>query len=129
MSEDQRQRLDKYLWFARVVKTRTLAAKLISGGNVRVNTERITSPSKLVAPGDVLTIAVQRTVRVLKINAPGVRRGPFVEAKQLYEEIGETATPAKHGMAHDTRPDSKPGPAPRPDKRARRAAALLKRQE
>ena len=125
-----RLRLDKYLWFARVVKSRTLAAKLISGGNVRVNSERTTSPAKSVAPGDVLTISLERTVRVLRIMAPGTRRGPFEEARLLYEEILQDPAPRPFsgGMAYGF--DHPAGPEPdktRPDKRARREGALMKR--
>ena len=119
-----RQRLDKYLWFARVTKTRTLAAKLVSGGNVRVNSERITSPSKAVAPGDVLTVTLERSIRVLKIVHPGQRRGPYEEARLLYDEIiDETAKPeAAQDEEGSPRPDHG-----RPDKRLRRQGAQMKR--
>jgi ribosome-associated heat shock protein Hsp15 len=81
------QRLDKFLWFARVVKTRSLAAKLIGGGFVRVNGQRVEQPAKLVKPGDVLTIALEHQTRVLRVLAPGTRRGPFEEARLLFEEL------------------------------------------
>lgn len=67
----RRQRLDKWLWFARVVKTRTLAAKLVSEGHVRINGAQQDAPAKLVSSGDVLTIALERDVKVLKVLAPG----------------------------------------------------------
>jgi ribosome-associated heat shock protein Hsp15 len=92
-----RQRIDKWLWFARVVKSRTLAQKLVLAGKVRINREKCGSPSDLVRPGDVLTITVERRVLVLRIAQPGVRRGPPVEARQLYEDLSpplETAVPA-----------------------------------
>src|ERR1039458_9208131 len=63
----ERQRLDKWLWFARVVRTRTLAGRLVGDGHVRVNAQRIETPAKPVRPGDVLTIALERRVRVLRI--------------------------------------------------------------
>jgi ribosome-associated heat shock protein Hsp15 len=69
-----RQRLDKWLWFARVARTRSLAARLVAGGHVRLNARRIETPAKGVGPGDVLTIALERQVRVLKVVAPGARR-------------------------------------------------------
>ncbi|MDH7798148.1 MULTISPECIES: RNA-binding S4 domain-containing protein [unclassified Beijerinckia] len=81
-----RQRLDKWLWFARVVKSRTLAAKLVMDGFVRVNSVKADAPAKPVGPGDVLTIALERQVRILKVLAPGVRRGPYEEARTLYED-------------------------------------------
>ena len=83
----ERQRLDKWLWFARVVKTRALAAKLVTSGHVRLNSVRAAGPDKPVRPGDVLTIALERQVRVLKVVAPGERRGPYEEARHLYEDL------------------------------------------
>ena len=62
-----RQRLDKFLWHARVVKARTSAAELVESGHVRINGVREKSPGHAVKPGDVLTIALDRTVRVLKV--------------------------------------------------------------
>ena len=81
------QRLDKWLWFARVAKTRSLAARLVAEGHVRLNARRIEAPAKSVGPGDVLTIALERRVRVLKVVAPGARRGGFSEASLLFEEL------------------------------------------
>lgn len=85
----ERQRLDKWLWFARVVKTRSLAARLVIEGHVRLNTRRIEAPAKAVVPGDILTIALERQVRVLKVLAPGTRRGAFSEAQHLFEDLSE----------------------------------------
>ena len=82
-----RQRLDKWLWFARVVKTRALAAKLVTAGHVRLNGTRAAGPDKPVRPGDVLTIALERQVRVLRVVAPGERRGPYEEARRLYDDL------------------------------------------
>ncbi len=86
-----RQRVDKWLWFARVAKSRTLAARLVEDGFVRVNSVRVDSPAKVVKPGDVLTVALERQVRVLKVLAPGTRRGPYPEARLLFDDISETA--------------------------------------
>jgi ribosome-associated heat shock protein Hsp15 len=99
---DSRQRIDKWLWFARVVKSRTLARKLVVAGKVRINREKCDSASDLVKPGDVLTIAFDGRIRILRIAQPGVRRGPPIEARLLYEDLSppdETAAPA---------PDRKP---------------------
>jgi len=87
MRED-RQRLDKWLWFARLAKTRTLAAKLVAAGFVRVNGQRVDQAAKAVAVGDVLTVALARTTRVLRIEALGDRRGPAPEAQALYTDLG-----------------------------------------
>ena len=92
--ERGRQRLDKWLWFARVVKSRSLAARLIADGHVRVNGQRSTVPARPVNVDDVVTVALERQVRVLRVVAPGERRGPFVEARLLFEDLGEApATP------------------------------------
>jgi ribosome-associated heat shock protein Hsp15 len=77
-------RLDKWLWYARVVKSRTLAAGLVEDGKVRLNRERITKPSHGVRIGDVLTISVGSRVRILEVAAMGTRRGPAPEAQALY---------------------------------------------
>jgi ribosome-associated heat shock protein Hsp15 len=82
-----RQRLDKWLWFARVARTRSAAAQLVADGYVRINSRRIDNPAKPVAPGDVLTIALERQVRVLRVVAPGLRRGPYSEARTLFEDL------------------------------------------
>jgi len=84
-----RQRLDKWLCFARVARTRSLAARLVAEGHVRLNARRVETPAKGVGPGDVLTIALERQVRVLKVLAPGARRGGFSEASLLFEELSD----------------------------------------
>ena len=91
-----RQRLDKWLWYARVIKSRTSASRLVEEGHVRVNTVRTDNPAKSVRPGDVLTIALDQQVRVLKVLSPGERRGPFEEAKLLFEDLteGDPETPS-----------------------------------
>jgi ribosome-associated heat shock protein Hsp15 len=86
MRED-RQRLDKWLWFARFAKTRSLAAKLIASGFVRVNGQRAESAAKAVAVGDVITMALQRTTVVVRVAELGTRRGPAPEARLLYVDV------------------------------------------
>jgi ribosome-associated heat shock protein Hsp15 len=115
MTDGARQRIDKWLWFARVVKTRTLAQKLVLSGSVRVNREKCDSVSHLLRPGDVLTIAVSHSVRVLKVKASGLRRGPADEARTLYEDLSPPPDPAMPAPAH----------GPRPTKRDRRAIDAL----
>ena len=84
-----RIRLDKWLWQARFFKTRTLAADLVRGGRVRVNGARVSKPAQQVGPGDVLTFPQGRQVRVVRVTAPGERRGPASEAQTLYEDLTE----------------------------------------
>jgi ribosome-associated heat shock protein Hsp15 len=90
----EKQRLDKWLWFARVVKTRKQAVELIEAGYVRVDAQRIEVPAKLVAPGMVLTIALDRRVRVLRITGLAPRRGGADLAEQLFEDLAARAAPA-----------------------------------
>lgn len=85
--DEERQRLDKWLWYARVARTRTLAARLVAEGHVRLNGQHADQSARSVRPGDVLTIALEREVRVLRVLAPGKRRGPAPEARLLYEEL------------------------------------------
>ena len=82
-----KQRLDKWLWHARVVKARTSAAELVESGHVRVNGVRETSPGHAIKTGDVLTIALDRAVRVMKVIAFNERRGDASSARVLYEEL------------------------------------------
>lgn len=86
MRED-RQRLDKWLWFARFAKTRTLAAKLVTSGFVRVNGQRTDSAAKALAVGDVVTLALARATLVVRVESLGQRRGPATEARQLYVDL------------------------------------------
>ena len=83
----ERQRLDKWLWHARVVKARTSAAALVTSGHVRINGVRETSPGHGVKAGDVLTIALDRNVRLLRVTAFAERRGDATSARALYDEL------------------------------------------
>lgn len=82
-----RQRIDKWLFFARIVKSRTLGARLAADGHVRVNGDKKDQPSHMVRVGDVLTLVLDRRVLVLRIVDCGVRRGPAPEARLLYEDL------------------------------------------
>jgi ribosome-associated heat shock protein Hsp15 len=86
--EGNRQRLDRWLWHARLVKTRALAAALAASGYVRLNGRRIETPGRAVRPGDVLTIAMTNSIKVLKIVDLAARRGRAAEAKRLYDDLG-----------------------------------------
>ena len=74
-------RIDKWLWQARFFKTRSLAAKQVSGGHVRLNGNRVLKPAQAIGPGDVLTFPQGRIVRVVRVEALGERRGPATEAQ------------------------------------------------
>jgi len=82
-----RQRIDKWLWYARVVRTRGAAAELAGSGYVRVNGTRIDAPGRVVRAGDVITVALDRSVRVLKVRGFVERRGPAGSGETLYEDL------------------------------------------
>ena len=82
-----RQRLDKWLWHARVVRARTSAAALIEAGHVRINGTRERSPGHAVKLGDVLTVGLDNSVRVLKVAGFSERRGDATAARVLYEDL------------------------------------------
>jgi ribosome-associated heat shock protein Hsp15 len=86
-AELDRQRIDRWLWHARLVRTRGAAAALAGAGYVRVNGMRIEAPSRTVRTGDVITVALERSVRVLKVRGFLERRGPAGTGETLYEDL------------------------------------------
>ncbi|MEY8799066.1 RNA-binding S4 domain-containing protein [Leisingera sp. XS_AS12] len=113
-------RIDKWLWHARFFKTRSLAAKQVAAGHVRLNGDKVLKPAQNVAAGDVLTFAQGRLIRVVRIEALAERRGPAPEAQALYFDMTEKqekipANPKFEGKG-------------RPDKKARRALDLTRRR-
>lgn len=116
-AESARQRLDKWLWYARIVKSRTLAQKLIASGAVRVDATRVTTTGYRIAPGVVITLSVHDRLRVLRVLDGGTRRGPATEAQTLYEDLSpelpkDALKPAMPGKREDG--------AGRPTKKERR---------
>lgn len=114
-------RIDKWLWHARFFKTRSLAAKQVSAGHVRLNGTKALKPAQNVTPGDVLTFAQAKVIRVVRVEAIGERRGPAQEAQALYFDMTETqekvpANPKFEGKG-------------RPDKKARRVLDLTRKPE
>ena len=83
-----RQRIDKWLWHARMVRTRGDAAALATGGFVRINGKRMTAASHLVRIGDVVTLALDRSVRVVRVEGICERRGTAPAARLLYRDLG-----------------------------------------
>jgi len=82
-----RQRIDKWLWHARIVRTRSAAAALAASGHVRINGRRVDAPSRAVRPGDVVTVALDRAVHVLRVLDFSERRGSADEARRLCEAL------------------------------------------
>lgn len=86
---EHRQRLDKWLWFARFARTRPAAVRLAEEGHVRVEGRRVENPAHGVKHGDVLTLALPHATVVVRILAFAERRGPFEAAKLLYERLDQ----------------------------------------
>ena len=110
-------RVDKWLWHARFFKTRALAARVVTAGQVRLNGERVAKSARPIGPGDVLTFAQGSRIRVVRVEATGTRRGPASEARTLYTDMSPEERTAE-GVPRATR---------RPDRAERRRAILSKR--
>jgi ribosome-associated heat shock protein Hsp15 len=113
-------RVDKWLWAARLAKTRSLAADAVKGGRVEINGQRA-KPSKEVRPGDRIEVTTGPYRRTVVVIALAERRGPAKEAALLYEETPESIA-ARERQAAERRMDAPPAPQPggRPTKRDRR---------
>ena len=110
MTQNEKLRVDKWLWHARFFKTRTLAAKVVTGGHLRVNSRKTEKASTCVVAGDVLTFAQEKRVRVIKVIALGTRRGPASEAQLLYEDLSppqeyDASIPKFDGKGRPTKKD------------------------
>jgi ribosome-associated heat shock protein Hsp15 len=128
--ESSDQRLDKWLWHARLVKSRTLASRLVTEGKVRVNREKVTKPAHSIKPGDVITAVVHARIRVLKIQHLGARRGPASEAQTLYEDLSPSmiASPSREADPSTPAPAAlRERGAGRPVKRERRKLDAIRR--
>lgn len=120
-----RQRLDKWLFFARVVKSRSLGAKLAISGRVRINRDKATQAADQVKPGDVLTMTLDRRILVYRVLDPGVRRGPAEEARKLYEDLSPAPAP-KDSAVPNAIPALREAGSGRPTKRERRELDKLR---
>ena len=120
MGEQEKVRLDKWLWAARFFKTRALASEAVSGGHVHLNGNRV-KPARVVNVGDLLSMRKGEIEFQIEVLALSARRGPAREAALLYEE-SEESKDAREAYAEQRRLMAASGPAPqkRPDKRDRR---------
>ncbi len=122
MAEERvKLRIDKWLWQARFFKTRSLAAKQVTAGHVRLNGQRALKPAQAVGPEDVLTFPQGRIVRVIRIEKLGDRRGPAPEAQTLYTDLTE--------YRDEPPPNPKFEGKGRPSKKDRRALSLSRYPE
>ncbi|MEL6450785.1 MAG: RNA-binding S4 domain-containing protein [Pseudomonadota bacterium] len=116
----EKLRLDKWLWFARFFKTRSLAAARVAAGDVRVNGDRVTKRATTITAGDVLTFSQGRVVRVVEVTAVGTRRGPAPEAQGLYSDLSPPSQAKETPVPENPRFEGKG----RPTKRDRRQGDL-----
>ena len=116
-----RQRIDKWLWHARVVRTRSAAAALVTSGHVRLNGTRCSATSSPVRTGDVVTIALDRAVRILKVQEFAERRGDAQVARSLFEDL----TPAPEPRGQEPSVAAREPGSGRPTKHERRAIDRL----
>lgn len=86
---EQRQRIDKWLFFTRLVKSRALAQALIHHGSVCINGQVVQQSSRMVKVGDRIDLALETGDKCVLVRAPGDRRGPFSEAALLYIDQSE----------------------------------------
>ncbi|MEO3389103.1 RNA-binding S4 domain-containing protein [Mesorhizobium sp. CAU 1741] len=128
MPGEGRQRVDKWLFFARAIKSRSLAAKLVQAGRVRLNRDKIDQPSHPVKIGDVLTITLERRVIIWRVLASGVRRGPAEEARTLYEDMTPPAEARDDSLPDALVPVRAQGSG-RPTKKERRRIDALRDDE
>jgi ribosome-associated heat shock protein Hsp15 len=117
--EGTRQRIDKWLFFARMAKSRSIAQGHVQSGHVRINDTVVRQSSHMVKAGDRLDITLERVNRILVVKAPGDRRGPYEEARLLYDDLtpprekADSMTPLEQALRQ-------PGSG-RPTKKERRA--------
>jgi ribosome-associated heat shock protein Hsp15 len=121
-------RMDRWLWFARFFKSRSMATRVCAARSIRVNGTIAAKPNHMIRPGDVLTFPIGRDIRVIRVQALGMRRGPAPEAQALYEDL------APPGPRIPAAIDPLKGPGPgqrelgsgRPTKAQRRALDRLR---
>ena len=83
----EKVRVDKWLWWTRFYKTRSLSAKMISSGVVRLNSRPVRKPSAEITLDDVLTLRNGKVVRVIKVLSLEEGRKSNDKAKKMYQEI------------------------------------------
>lgn len=117
----QRQRIDKWLFFARIAKSRSLAQDWVEAGHVTVNGVKVRRSSAEIRPGDRIEVGTREQDFVLIVKAPGERRGPFEDARQLYEDL----SPPRVKRTPFEQAQRDPGSG-RPEKKERRELDKLK---
>jgi ribosome-associated heat shock protein Hsp15 len=119
-----RQRLDKWLFFTRLQKSRSIAQKAIESGDVRVNDARITQPSHALKAGDIVTLSRDPHDVIVRVLLAGARRGPYEEARLLYEDLTPPVVPGEKSSAFEQA--TRERGSGRPTKKERRDVDRLK---
>ena len=122
----RKERLDKFLFFSRAIKSRTLAQKVIETGVIRVNSERTDRSDHKVGAGDVLTMSLHGRIVVWRILDAGTRRGPAAEAQGLYEDLSPPPLPKAELSPYDAALAPRNEGAGRPTKKERRETDRLR---
>ncbi len=122
----RKERLDRFLFFSRAVKSRTLAQKIIETGAIRVNSEKTERSDHKVGAGDVLTMSIHGRILVWRILDPGTRRGPASEAQRLYEDMSPPSLPKQERSPYDAAIAARLPGAGRPTKKERRDTDKLR---
>ncbi|UJW84038.1 RNA-binding S4 domain-containing protein [Devosia sp. SL43] len=122
----RKERLDKFLFFSRALKSRTLAQRVIETGAIRVNSERTIRSDHKVGAGDVLTMALQNRIVIWRIIDCGTRRGPATEAQGLYEDLSPAPLPKSEMSPYEAAIAQRDDGAGRPTKKERRETDRLR---
>ena len=122
--EQENQRIDVWLWYARFFKSRSISSKICRAGKVRINGDKITKAKTPVVVGDVLTFTQAKTIRIVKITGFNHRRGPAPEAQALYNDM--TPPPQEIQKIERSKVARRDKGAGRPTKSERRATDRLK---
>ena len=122
------QRLDKWLWFARVVRTRTASAELVSRGKVQINGVKITKPGHVVKLDEVVTVILQEKLRLLRVAGFAERRGNAEAAATLFVDLTPRPTAPTPETSHEPKQGQRDAGSGRPTKRQRRDLDRLKFQ-
>lgn len=127
--DDDRHRIDKWLWCARFFKTRALATQAVTGGKVKLNSERV-KPAHQIKPGDRLSITRGEESIDVDVLALSQRRGSAAEAQSCYQQTAESVERmARYREQSRLAAISRPRPVARPNKRERRQLDKLRRQQ
>jgi len=125
----RKERLDKFLFYSRALKSRTLAQKVIETGAIRVNSEKTIRSDLKVGAGDVLTMMLHNQIVVWRILDCGTRRGPASEAQALYQDLSPPRLPRAEQSPYEAAVAPRDPGAGRPTKKARRDTDRLRGAE